>query len=156
MPPPPLWRPPCIFASIDDYIDEQRTAYHDCLIFMHHQSTVLQVCLPVRPATWFLPSGGGLSFGGGGSGPDRPGGGAGAWLERIPKLQLHLRHWAIPSQTWCVLQAAALNWHISRSKKTQCPKGQSKPWLWQFFSALVIPQETPTEQREVWLLLEVK
>lgn len=45
----------------------------DFQIFLQQLATP---CLPVRPPV-FLPSAGGLSEGGGGRGPDRPGGGAG-------------------------------------------------------------------------------
>lgn len=37
---------------------------------------------PVRTDDWLRPRDGGLSFGGGGRGPDRPCGGAGAWLAK--------------------------------------------------------------------------
>lgn len=39
--------------------------------------------LPERGDDWFLPTDGGLSCGGGGRGPDRAGGGAGARLMKI-------------------------------------------------------------------------
>lgn len=43
-------------------------------------------CSPVRAEDGLLPREGGLSFGGGGRGPDRPGGGAGARLARRNKI----------------------------------------------------------------------
>lgn len=46
--------------------------------------------LPERTDDWFLPRDGGLSFGGGGRGPERVGGGAGLWLAKINVILIYV------------------------------------------------------------------
>lgn len=141
-----------VFCSVYNYIDEQRNRGRQvlakvlCLTFIHWSSVrSVRVCLPVRPPPWLLPRGGGLSFGGGGRGPDRTAWGAGAWLGRqMYKLE-----------TPCTVyqsQEMQLLWHGYKKRASVACETVTLLWSEQ----LLLQETQPQDLHEVRLAVRRK